>query len=53
MALSQPLRNTMLPSELEFIASEEMVEIMPTIKMDRIRFISVAFHSTIGSLRPS
>ena len=43
MSLPQPLRITLLPDELEFIASEEIVVIKPTIKMDRIRFISVSF----------
>ena len=33
----------MLPIELEFIASEEFVEIKPTVKMDKIQFISVRF----------
>ena len=31
----------MTPTELELVASEELVEIRPTVKMDKIRFISV------------
>ena len=32
----------MLSAELEFIASEELVEIIPTVRMDKIQFITVS-----------
>lgn len=41
MALPASLRSSMTPTELEFIASEELVEIRPTVKLDKIRFVSV------------
>lgn len=41
MALPSQLQETMLPAELEFIASEELVEIFPVVKMDKIQFITV------------
>ncbi|KLO16352.1 Psf2-domain-containing protein [Schizopora paradoxa] len=40
MAFPQSMRSSTTPQELEFIASEELVEIRPTVKMDQIRFIS-------------
>lgn len=48
MALPTTLRNALLPPELEFIASEELVDIRPTVRMDRIRFISVSSLVNIG-----
>ena len=44
MALPNQLRHTMLPTELEFVALEEVVTIVPSVKMDKIRFISVSIY---------
>ena len=41
MALPLSLRNSITPPELELIASEELVEIIPLISMERTAFISV------------
>ena len=41
MALPNAIRGSMLPVELEFIASEELIQIMPMVKMEKIRFVSV------------
>lgn len=41
MALPQPLRVSVTPPELELIASEHLVEIVPLIAMDKTAFISV------------
>ena len=41
MALPPSLRNSITPPELELIASEELVEIIPLISMERTAFISV------------
>jgi hypothetical protein len=41
MALPLSLRNSVTPPELELIASEELVEIIPLISMERTAFISV------------
>lgn len=41
----------MLPVELEFIASEELVQIMPMVKMEKIRFVSVRFVMSLHILR--
>ncbi|EJD01314.1 Psf2-domain-containing protein [Fomitiporia mediterranea MF3/22] len=40
MAIPLQLRNSMFPPELEFIASDELIEIKPAVKMDKIQFIS-------------
>ncbi|KAH8118465.1 Psf2-domain-containing protein [Phellopilus nigrolimitatus] len=48
MALPLALRNSMLPTELEFIASEELVSIRPTVKMEKIRFISGLYGPFVG-----
>ncbi|KAF8484629.1 Psf2-domain-containing protein [Russula ochroleuca] len=48
MALPLSLRNSVTPPELELIASEELVEIIPLISMERTAFISGAY----GPLRP-
>ncbi|KAI9447899.1 hypothetical protein H4582DRAFT_1802736 [Lactarius indigo] len=48
MALPVSLRNSITPPELELIASEELVEIIPLISMERTAFISGAY----GPLRP-
>ena len=47
MALPIQLKGSMLPAELEFIASEELIEIMPTVKMDKIQFITVSSSNII------
>jgi GINS complex subunit 2 len=41
MALPVSLRNSITPPELELVASEELVEIIPLISMERTAFISV------------
>jgi GINS complex subunit 2 len=41
MALPPSLRNSITPPELELIASEELVELVPLISMERTAFISV------------
>lgn len=41
MALPVSLRNSVTPPELELVASEELVEIIPLISMERTAFISV------------
>jgi hypothetical protein len=41
MALPLSLRNSITPPELELIASEELIEIVPLISMERTAFISV------------
>jgi GINS complex subunit 2 len=41
MALPQPLRVSIAPPELELIASEHLVEIVPLIAMEKTAFISV------------
>ncbi|KAI6047510.1 DNA replication complex GINS protein PSF2 [Pisolithus marmoratus] len=48
MALPQPLRTSVTPHELELIASEQLVEILPLITMEKTAFISGAY----GPLRP-
>ena len=65
MSLPQALRSSMTPTDLELVASEELIEIRPTVKMDKIRFISVGssltrvqhnylltLHVMLGDLRP-
>ncbi|KAI0321936.1 hypothetical protein OF83DRAFT_1167966 [Amylostereum chailletii] len=41
MALPASLRTSLTPPEMELIASEETIEIVPLISMERIAFISV------------
>ncbi|KAF8897830.1 hypothetical protein BD779DRAFT_1667749 [Infundibulicybe gibba] len=48
MSLPQMLRNSVTPPELELIASQELIEIIPLISMERTAFISGAY----GPLRP-
>ncbi|OCH94326.1 Psf2-domain-containing protein [Obba rivulosa] len=48
MALPTPLRASVTPAELELIASEQLVEIVPLVAMERTAFISGAY----GPLRP-
>ncbi|KAH7916292.1 hypothetical protein BJ138DRAFT_1140013 [Hygrophoropsis aurantiaca] len=48
MALPQSLRSSVTPLELELIASEQLVEIVPLISMEKTAFISGAY----GPLRP-
>jgi hypothetical protein len=43
MALPVPLRVSVTPPELELIASQEIVEIVPLITMEKTAFISVVF----------
>lgn len=42
MALPVSLRNSVAPTELELIASEQLIEIIPLIAMERTAFISVS-----------
>lgn len=50
MALPQSLRTSVTPLELELIASEHLIEIVPLITMEKTAFISVRiqvdFHSS-------
>ncbi|KAI0727309.1 Psf2-domain-containing protein [Fomitopsis betulina] len=48
MALPPPLRTSITPSELELIACEQLIEIIPLVAMERTAFISGAY----GPLRP-
>ncbi|OCB87488.1 hypothetical protein A7U60_g5393 [Sanghuangporus baumii] len=48
MALPNQLRTQVLPTELEFLASEELVEIFPVVKMDKIQFITGLYGPFIG-----
>ncbi|TFK55589.1 Psf2-domain-containing protein [Heliocybe sulcata] len=48
MALPISLRSSVTPPELELIASEQLIEIIPLISMDKTAFISGAY----GPLRP-
>ncbi|TFY71993.1 hypothetical protein EVG20_g1022 [Dentipellis fragilis] len=48
MALPPSLRTSVTPPELELIASEQLVEIIPLVAMERTSFISGAY----GPLRP-
>lgn len=41
MALPVSLRNSVTPQELEMIASQQLIEIVPLIAMERTAFISV------------
>ena len=41
MALPPPLRASVTPAELELIACEQLVEIIPLVAMERTAFISV------------
>ena len=45
MALPVSLRNSITPPELELVASEELIEIVPLISMERTAFISVRLQS--------
>ncbi|TBU33136.1 Psf2-domain-containing protein [Dichomitus squalens] len=48
MALPPSLRTSITPPELELVASEQLVEIVPLVSMERTAFIS----GTYGPLRP-
>ncbi|KAF9534692.1 hypothetical protein CPB83DRAFT_802814 [Crepidotus variabilis] len=48
MALPQSLRVSVTPPELELVASQQLVEIVPLIAMEKTAFISGAY----GPLRP-
>ncbi|KAL1723464.1 hypothetical protein EV715DRAFT_190772 [Schizophyllum commune] len=48
MSLPQSLRESASPAELEFIASQQLIEIIPLIAMERTVFIS----GTYGPLQP-
>ncbi|KAF9057936.1 Psf2-domain-containing protein [Panaeolus papilionaceus] len=48
MALPQPLRVSVTPTELELVACQQLIEIVPLISMEKTAFISGAY----GPLRP-
>ncbi|PPQ64630.1 hypothetical protein CVT24_008367 [Panaeolus cyanescens] len=48
MALPQPLRVSVTPPELELVACQQLIEIVPLISMEKTAFISGAY----GPLRP-
>jgi hypothetical protein len=48
MALASHLQNQMTPSELELIATEHLVDIVPLISMERTAFISVSIKYLSG-----
>ncbi|KDR83972.1 hypothetical protein GALMADRAFT_219801 [Galerina marginata CBS 339.88] len=48
MALPQSLRASVTPPELELVASQQLIEIVPLISMEKTAFISGAY----GPLRP-
>ncbi|KAF8737933.1 hypothetical protein AX14_012115 [Amanita brunnescens Koide BX004] len=48
MSLPAALRTSVTPSELELIASQQLIEIIPLISMEKTAFIS----GTYGPLRP-
>ncbi|KAF8969433.1 hypothetical protein BDZ97DRAFT_1795622 [Flammula alnicola] len=48
MALPQSLRTSVTPPELELVASQQLIEIVPLISMEKTAFISGAY----GPLRP-
>ena len=43
MALPQTLRSSVAPPELELVASQQLIEIVPLISMEKTAFISVHF----------
>jgi GINS complex subunit 2 len=45
MALPPHLLGSMTPLELELIASEQLVEIVPLVSMERTAFISVSAYA--------
>lgn len=42
MALPQSLRTSVTPPELELIASEQLIDIIPLVTMEKTAFISVS-----------
>ncbi|KAH7100531.1 GINS complex, PSF2 component [Auriculariales sp. MPI-PUGE-AT-0066] len=48
MSLPPSLRSTLSPQEVEFIAAEELIDIIPSLRMDPIRLISGVY----GPFRP-
>ena len=48
MALPPSLRTSITPAELELIASEQLVEIVPLVSMERTAFISVSHSGRIS-----
>ena len=42
MALPQSLRTSVIPPELELIASEQLIDIVPLVTMEKTAFISVS-----------
>jgi GINS complex subunit 2 len=50
MALPAPLNTSITPDELELVALEQLVDIVPLFRSDRIRLISVNPGLSIVSL---
>lgn len=46
MSLPPTLQASTTPHELEFIAMEDTIEIVPLFSMDRIRLLSVSYDQT-------
>ncbi len=42
MALPAQLQYSIMPDELEFIATEELINVVPSFSMGKIRFLSVS-----------
>lgn len=51
MALPASLRTSVTPAELELIASEQLIEIIPLVAMERTVFISVGLACTPNEVR--
>jgi hypothetical protein len=47
MALPASLRSTITPQELEFIACEELVDVVPLFSMERMRLFTVCYQVAI------
>lgn len=47
MALPQSLRTSVTPPELELIASEQLIDIVPLVTMEKTAFISVSYSDLI------
>lgn len=50
MALPSALLHGTTPQELEFIAAEELVTIVPTLSMERIRLMSVRKYQMVYTI---
>lgn len=50
MALPKPLRNSFSPAEVEFLAENETVTIVPSHRMDALKLINVR-HAAAAHIR--